>query len=572
MFLTRPLVLVAALLAVVPFQGRAQDGDAGAYLAARQAAVASDYVAAARWFTRALIADPGNLQLLEGAIVGQIASDQIDSAIPIAQRLVATGATSQSATVVLLADQAHRAAWDEMLATKPGEGSLGALAEGLSRAWAELGAGQMSQALEGFDSVAASPGMEAFGLYHKALALASAGDFEGADAILSGKAGGGAIGVMRRGVIAYAQILSQLERNPDALSLLDRSFGTEPDPAIAAIREKLVANETLAFDIVRTPTDGVAEVFFSMASALSGDASDGSTLVFARIAAYLRPDHTDAVLLAAGLLENQAQYDLATSAYARITPENPSYLEAEIGRAQALSAAGNTAAAIEALQQLARTRGDLLAVNLSLGDLYRREKQFEDASQAYDRAIAAIATPEARHWPVFYSRGIAHEQMKRFDKADADFRKALELNPDQPQVLNYLGYSMVERNLNLDEALDMIRRAVAAEPESGYIVDSLAWALFKLGRYDDAVMPMERASILEPVDPILTDHLGDVYWAVGRRLEADFQWQRALSFDPDEELADRIRRKLQVGLDAVLAEEGAPSLAERKLGALKDAD
>jgi tetratricopeptide (TPR) repeat protein len=571
LFLTRPLVVIAALLAAAPLPGLAQEGDAGAYLAARQAAAASDYVAAARWFTRALISDPGNLQLLEGAIVGQIASGQVAAAIPIAQRLAATGATSQSATVVLLADQAQRAAWDELLATESGGGSLGALTDGLARAWAELGDGQMSQALAGFDAVAASPGMEAFGLYHKALALASAGDFEGADEILSGKTGG-VIGVMRRGVIAYAQILSQLERNADALALLDRSFGSDPGPAIAAIRDRLAANETLAFDIVRNPTDGVAEVFFTMASALSGEASDGSTLVFARIAAFLRPDHTDAVLLAASLLENQKQYDLATAAYAGITPDNPSYLEAEIGRAQALSSAGNTAAAIEALQQLARSRGDLLVVNLSLGNMYRKEARFEDAVQAYDRALAAIATPEARHWSVFYSRGIAHEQLKRWDMAEADFRRALELNPDQPQVLNNLGYSMVERNLNLEEALDMIRRAVAAEPESGYIVDSLAWALFKLGRYEDAVMPMERASILMPVDPTLTDHLGDVYWAVGRKLEAEFQWQRALSFDPEEALADRIRRKLEVGLDAVLAEEGAPSLVERKVGAVADGD
>jgi len=571
LFQIRPLLVIVALLAGAPLPGFAQDGDPGAYLAARQAAAASDYVAAASWFTRALVADPDNLRLLEGAIVGQIAAGQVATAIPIAQRLAATGATSQSAAVVLMADQAQRAAWDELLAATAGDGSLGALTEGLVKAWAELGAGQMSQALEGFDKIAANPGMEAFGLYHKALAMASAGDFEGADKILSGKAGG-VIGVMRRGVIAYAQILSQLERNPDALALLDRSFGTEPDPAIAAIRERLVANETLAFDVVRNPTDGVAEVFFTMASALSGEASDGSTLVFARIAAFLRPDHTDAVLLAAGLLANQKQYALATAAYAGITPDNPSYLEAEIGRVQALSAAGNTAAAIEALQQLARTKGELLAVNLSLGDLYRKEARFEDAVLAYDRAIAAVAAPEARHWSLFYSRGIGHEMLKRFDLADADFRRALELNPGQPQVLNNLGYSMVERNLNLDEALDLIRRAVAAQPDSGYIVDSLAWALFKLGRYEDAVMPMERASILQPVDPILTDHLGDVYWAVGRKLEAEFQWQRALSFDPEDDLANRLRRKLEVGLDAVLAEEGAPSLVERKLGAVTDGD
>jgi Flp pilus assembly protein TadD len=135
-------------------------------------------------------------------------------------------------------------------------------------------------------------------------------------------------------------------------------------------------------------------------------------------------------------------------------------------------------------------------------------------------------------------------------------RRALELNPDQPQVLNYLGYSFVDRGVNLEEALGMIQRAVAGQPDSGYIIDSLAWAYFRLGRYDEAVEPMEKASLLEPVDPVVTDHLGDVYWMVGRTREAEFQWHRALSFGPTEADAARIRKKLEQGLDAVLAAEG----------------
>ena len=142
-------------------------------------------------------------------------------------------------------------------------------------------------------------------------------------------------------------------------------------------------------------------------------------------------------------------------------------------------------------------------------------------------------------------------------------RKALELSPDQAQVLNYLGYSFLELNENLDEALKLIERAVEVQPDSGAITDSLAWAYFRMGRYEDAVEPMERAATMEPVDPVVTDHLGDVYWAVGRKLEAQFQWRRALSYDPEEKDAARIRRKLEVGLDKVLAEEGAAPLETR---------
>ena len=148
--------------------------------------------------------------------------------------------------------------------------------------------------------------------------------------------------------------------------------------------------------------------------------------------------------------------------------------------------------------------------------------------------------------------------------SESDFRKALELRPEQPQVLNYLGYSFLEMQTNMDEALDLIERAVALRPDSGYIVDSLGWGLYRLGRYEEAVGHMERAVELMPVDPVVNDHLGDVYWAVGREREAEFQWRRALSFIDEDGSSDadpdRVRRKLEIGLDAVLEEEGAPPL------------
>ncbi|MDG1429984.1 MAG: tetratricopeptide repeat protein, partial [Paracoccaceae bacterium] len=158
-------------------------------------------------------------------------------------------------------------------------------------------------------------------------------------------------------------------------------------------------------------------------------------------------------------------------------------------------------------------------------------------------------------WYVYYVRGISYERLGEWDRAEADFRKSLELQPAHPQVLNYLGYSLMERRENLDEALDMIEEAVSLRPDSGYIVDSLGWVYYRLGRFEDAVVPMELAVELLATDPIVNDHLGDVYWKVGRDYEARFQWQRALSFDPEPQEADRIRRKLDVGLDVVLQDE-----------------
>jgi len=214
----------------------------------------------------------------------------------------------------------------------------------------------------------------------------------------------------------------------------------------------------------------------------------------------------------------------------------------------------------EHFEEEAEAHPERRMVLVALGDMLRTEERFDAAADAYDRAIALFTQDAAEQWIVYFARGIAHEREDRWPLAEADFRKALELNPGQPSVLNYLGYSWIDMGENLDEALAMIEQAVAARPDSGHIVDSLGWGLYRLGRYEEAVVHMERAAELLPVDPIVNDHLGDVYWAVGRRTEARFQWHRALSFAPEPEDEARIRRKLDVGLDAVLAEEGAPPL------------
>ena len=232
------------------------------------------------------------------------------------------------------------------------------------------------------------------------------------------------------------------------------------------------------------------------------------------------------------------------------------FLNAELGRADALVDAGKADAAIEVLRNMTRTFGDVPRVHISLGDVLRGQEEYAAAAQAYDTAVGMIPDPAPNHWFLFYARGICYEREGQWEQAETDFRRALELSPDQPLVLNYLGYSLVEANLKLDEAQDMIERAVKARPDDGYITDSLGWVLYRVGKYEEAVGPMERAVELVSNDPIINDHLGDVYWMVNRKREAEFQWSRALSLEPEEKDAVRIRRKLEIGLDAVLEEEG----------------
>ena len=561
----RPLTILALTLALaLPTVPVAADEPAGAYLAARQARFNNDYETAALYFTRALAEDPSNPTILEFSVATQVSLGQVERALPIARRMEDGDIRSQIAQMVLLSEEVKRGDYDAVLARIEAEKGVGPLADGLIGAWATLGQGDMATALTLFDKIAEEPGLRSFAIYHKALALASVGDYESADAIYAGESDG-PMQTTRRGTIAWAEVLSQLERNEDAIAVIDEAFGSDLDPQIAALRGRLESGERVSFSRIDTPRAGIAEVFYSLGRALLADTGSDYVLLYSRITEYLSDDHIDARIMTAELLESLGQYDLATEAYKRVPRDHPAFHAAELGRAEALRRADRTDAAAEVLEQLRKSYPDLAIAHAAAGDLYRQLEQFDKAVTAYDAAIDLYSAHENKQWFVYYARAISLERQGKWDRAEADFRQALDLNPEQPDVMNYLGYSLVEKNIKLDEALDLIERALAAQPDSGFILDSLGWVLYRLGRYDEAIGHMERAAEFMPVDPVVNDHLGDVLWAVGRTTEARFQWKRALSFvdkekpSPDAE-PDRMRRKLEVGLDQVLEEEGAPAL------------
>lgn len=541
------------------------DSVSGAYLAGRHAAVRSDYREAANYYTRALARDPSNVELIESTVLSYLSLGEMAKAQPLAHVLENKNQTSQVARMVITAELAQNEDYAGLLARETDTSGIGPWVDGLVKAWAHMGAGDVTSAIAAFDALSQEAGMQGFVMYHKALALASVGDFEGAEAIFA-DAGAGAAGQTRRGVIAHAEVLAQLDRHEDAIAILKQSFGDGTDPELDRLIAALEANEEIPFSNVPDARAGIAEVFFTFAAVLKSEtAGDYYVLLYTRVARYLRPDHIDALLMTADLLEDLGQQGLAIEVYKDVPATNAAYHAAELGRADALRRSGKEDKAVEVLEQLARSHGDLPVVHSTLADLLRAQDDYAGAIKSYDKAIDLAAENAPVRWVLYYSRGIAYERSGDEAASEADFRAALALNPDQPQVLNYLGYSMVEQQRNLDEALDMIERAVAASPQSGYIVDSLGWVLYRLGRYDEAVEHMERAVELLAVDPVVNDHLGDVYWAVGREREAEFQWRRALSFIDEEDSdgeadPDRIRRKLEIGLDEMLIEEGAPPL------------
>lgn len=538
---------------------------AGAYLAGRHAAVRSDFAEAARYYGEALARESNNPEFLESTILAYLSNGDVAKAIPLGKVLEEKDERSQVGYLATTAGLAQDEDYETLISLAAEEGGIGPWVDGLIKAWAYVGAGDMTGAIAQFDELSDESGMQGFVQYHKALALASVGDYEGAEAIFASDVAGAA-SQTRRGVIARAEILGQLERNIEAVALLNDSFGDTTDPEVVTLIDGLESGAPGNFTHITNAKEGIAEVFFTFAAVLRNEAAgDYYVLLYTRIARFLRPDHIDALLLTADLLESLGQYDLAIRELQDVPADNAAYHAAELGRAAALRQAGKPEQAVEVLQLLARSHGDLPSVHSALGDVLRAQDDYAGAIAAYDKATELTSENNGQRWVLFYARGIAQERSGNGEAAEEDFRAALAINPDQPQVLNYLGYSLVEQGRNYAEALDMIERAVAGNPESGYIVDSLGWVLYRLGRYEEAVQQMERAVELMAVDPVVTDHLGDVYWAVGREREAEFQWRRALSFvdleDSDSEAdPDRIRRKLEIGLDAVLAEEGAEPL------------
>lgn len=543
-------------------------GLAGPYLAARMATVENDFQAAARYYVRALAQDPADPYLQDSTLVALASAGDVERAVVFAERILGSGeGTTEFAALMRRSQLIKNADWDGLLSYLETRHDTDMpisedLMDGTIRAWALLGAGRASEALTAFEEMAASESIAPIVNYHLALARALVGDYETADALLEqADAGGHLLGVMAR-----AQIMAQLDRRDDAIAMLDALPGVDAEPQLLALRAALASDEPVAFDVVAGPADAIAQLFLAFASALSGSPDpEPLSLIHARLAAWLAPANTEARLLVAQLLQERQQYDLAEQEYEAVRAQGQIRPAAELMRIDALSRADRRPDAEKAALALTAAYPDLPQAWIALGDVLRQQEKHDTAVPAYDKALSLLAdAPAAARWFPLYARGIAQERSGRFDRAEADLLAAIEIRPDNASLLNYLGYSWIDRNMELERGLDLIKQAVELSPEDGYILDSLAWAYFRLGRYQDAVAPMERAIVSMATDPLVNDHLGDIYWMVGRHREAQIQWRRALSLEPTdsgEVDPDRIRDKLDRGLDAVLADEAAATEA-----------
>jgi Flp pilus assembly protein TadD len=336
-------------------------------------------------------------------------------------------------------------------------------------------------------------------------------------------------------------------------------------PLIERALADLKANESLQ-PLIHDAKEGVAEALYGLGSAGSRQGDELPALVYLRLSLYLRPSNDLTAVTLAGLFEQLKQGDQVIAAYQTVPASSPLKLGADIQIALELDSMGKTDEATQRLAEIIAARPHDVETLSALAELQRSAKKYVEAAATYDQAIAAVAIPQRENWTLFYFRGICYERSNQWPKAEADFKKALELNPDQPLVLNYLGYSWVDKGLNLEEAFKMLRRAVELQPNDGYIVDSLGWAHFKLGQYQEAAQTLEKAINLKPADPVLNDHLGDAYWRTNRPIEAHFQWNHARDMGPDPEDLPAILKKIESGLPDLTTDTAAPDASAQKEG------
>ena len=531
-------------------------GTYGSYLAAHVAAGQHDMHEAARLYRATLDADPDNADLANKAFLYAAASGDIDSAVDLAGKVVAHNADDRAARLALAIGALHHhefAAAREQL-SQSSHGPFTTLTLLMSDAWAAQGMNDTNAALKDIDGLNKAGSTEALTAYHRALILDLAGrDAEAETAYQSALTQDN---VNPRAVDAYGRFLERAGREADARAFYEKLKADENlAPIVNAGLTRLDSNEKPE-RLVANAGQGAAEALFGIAASLNDATSADIAVLYLRLALYLHPDFDLAKIVLADRFEALKKFDDAIDVYRSIDGGSPYAAAAGIQIAIDEGKLDRKDAAIGDLNRITSSSPNDISAWTSLGDAYRADDKDPQAVGAYDKAITLLGTPDKKDWPVFFARAVSEEGAKNWDAAEADLKTALKLSPDEPEVLNYLGYSWVDRGRNLPQAVAMLEKARALSPYDGYIVDSVGWAYFKLGRYGDASKVLEQAVMLVPGDATINEHYGDALWMDGHKLDAHFQWNHALAFNTDPKGKLKIEKKLQDGLTVAQARAG----------------
>ncbi|MFK5978603.1 MAG: tetratricopeptide repeat protein [Rhizobiaceae bacterium] len=528
---------------------------AGSFLAAQIAGRDNDDSAAVAFYSRAVSLDPENVELKRNLFVALMANGKISDAIAIADAVQGGGNPVFLAKIALGVEALRKRSWTKVpLALADIRGNdLNKLTAGIIKSWALIGAGDLKGAIANAEEIKGPDWLTLVRDYHMGLMFAASGDNKNA-AVRFSK-------VLEKRQLAsvltetYARAIEALVRseiragNKDkAISALTKGSRFLPDHAAFTALQRAMGDEKAVTPLVTSPQEGAAELLFNIASAIGREGGTPFAKTHLQLANYLNGGIDVISFALAGIYERQKHYVDANQLLETITELSPLFHRASIAKALNLSSIGEKDQAIVSLRELIAGSPKNLTTYMTLGALFSRDKNYTEAAEIYDLAVAEIGAPQPYHWNLFFRLAIARERLDHWDQAEPNFKKALELFPNQPDVLNYLGYSWIDKGIHLDEGVAMIRKAVELKPRSGYIIDSLGWAHYKLADYDQAVRELERAVQLMSQDATVNDHLGDAYWKVGRKLEATFQWKHAINSKPEPAEKAKIEKKLQHGL------------------------
>lgn len=528
----------------------------GAFLAGRIAEADNDLGATVDYYERALSFDPDNRAIQQSLMLALIAAGRFDDSLEYAEKLKTVPEVERISRVALAIDSMRKKDYPKAqtwlkLAL---ESDFDRLIVNVMTAWALQGEGKTDAALKHLGDMRGPDWYRVFINYHSALIAEAAGKKAEAEKFFGATmddadSAAAAPDVYMRAAEAYAGLLARDGRKADALKVIARADAFSPNRLqLKWLRERMDKGEPAPAALVADPLAGASEVLLNLGLALNRGGGEPFVRLYLQMALAAKPDNDFALMNLAEVYEQQQNSQDAIDLYRRVPDGSPFKRIAEMQMSLNLADLDKKDEAIQHLTKLLDDDKDDIRAYLSLGGVYAAKKDYRGAATVLDQAVDHLKNPTRGDWNIFYQRGIAYERLKEWDKAEPSFKKALELFPDQPQVLNYLGYSWIDMDRNLDEGLKLIQKAVDQRPSDGYIVDSLGWAYYKLGRYDDAARELERAVNLMPGDPVLNDHLGDAYWRAGRKLEATFQWAHARDLKPEPDVLAEVEKKLKDGL------------------------
>jgi tetratricopeptide (TPR) repeat protein len=528
-------------------QELARVSSAGNYLAARHAGTERDAMAASAYYRAALRSDPKNPVLLERTFLSVLVDGEIDEAVKLAERVVQFDKTNRIARLVLgikaLKQKQYQTARQQIAQSV--RGPIADLTATLISAWTLQGTNDTKAAVDSIDRLAGPEWYTIFKDLHAGLILDLAGKKEAGKRLEKVyKLDANAL----RAVEAYGRWASRNLGKDEALKIYEAFDKVLPQhPLVTEAMDEIKDGDKLP-PLADSPQAGAAEVLFGLGTSLGRQGGEDLALAYLQLAIYLAPHHPLALMSLGDLYESIKKPALAIKVYERVPRESPLRRNADIQMATDLDSLDRTDEAKKILDRLISERPHDLEAIMAFGNILRARKEFTECADVYTKGINTLKDPQRSNWLIYYFRGICYERSKQWPAAEADFKRGLELYPDQAHILNYLGYSWIDQGTNLDEGMKMIRRAVEQRPDDGYIVDSLGWAYYRLKNYDEAVKQLERAVELKPEDPTINDHLGDAYWKIGRNLEATFQWAHARDLKPEPDDLKKIIEKIRTGL------------------------